>query len=153
MAFRSLPMQHNMNMQQQLNLTLYTTPFYFDNASQLSDLDSYESSVEGADNYTDLYCPSFSPYANKSYLNVSCDTPLEFSVPLYGETRASVDRVTLIDLFISRHHRTILHSHHTHRQLSNRYRAVKEEYANAYKCSIIRLVNEFRKINFSQLFH
>lgn len=79
-------MNMNSNMQQQqLNLTLYPTPFYYENGSQFNDLESYDGTVEGADNYTFPECPSFSSYANNTYLNVSCDTPLSFSVPLYGE--------------------------------------------------------------------
>lgn len=93
MAVRSLQMQQNvnMNMQQQLNLTFYTTP-YLDGTTEgsFSDLDAVYSSlddtIEGAatDNLSDLYCPSFS-YQNITYLNVSCDTALDYSVPLYGE--------------------------------------------------------------------
>lgn len=92
MAVRSLPMQQNvdMNMQQQINLTLYTTPLWEEATDgAFSDLDavySFDDTIEGAaaDNFSDLYCPSFS-YQNITYLNVSCDTALDFSVPLYGE--------------------------------------------------------------------
>lgn len=141
-------MQHYMNMnsnmqQQQLNLTLYPTPFYYENGSQFNDLESYDGAVEGADNYTFPECPSISSYTNNTYLNVSCDTPLSFSVPLYGEGSRRwllAPDVRLIDLIISRHHRTILHTHHTHRQLSNRYCAVEEEHADAHQRSIIRSV-------------
>lgn len=86
-------MQHNTNMNMQqppLNLTLYTTPYYYENnGSQYNDLDTvypFDDTIEGAaaDNYSDLYCPSFS-FENETYLNVSCDTALNFSVPLYGE--------------------------------------------------------------------
>lgn len=92
MAVRSLQMQESdsMNMQQQLNLTLYTTPPFLDGfttESWYSDL-SLDDTIEGAaaDNYSDLYCPSFASHnPNITYLNVSCDTALDFSVPLYGE--------------------------------------------------------------------
>lgn len=86
-------MQQNvvMNMQQQPNLTFYTTPHWNEAIEEtFSDLDAVYSSldetIEGAaaDNFSDLYCPSFS-YQNITYLNVSCDTALDFSVPLYGE--------------------------------------------------------------------
>lgn len=84
-------MQHNTNMNMQLlNLTLFTTPFYYENnGSQYNDLDPvypFDDTIEGAapDNYSDLYCPSYAN-ENVSYLNVSCDTALNFSVPLYGE--------------------------------------------------------------------
>ena len=89
MALRALSqMQHNtsVNMQQQPNLS---APYYFENGSQFNDLDSvysFDDTIEGAaaDNYSNLYCPSYS-FENITYLNVSCDTALNFSVPLYGE--------------------------------------------------------------------
>lgn len=89
MAIRSLQMQQNvnMNMQQQLlNYTFYSTPFIENNGSQFNDLvPMFDDTIEGAsmDNFSDLYCPTTS-YQNISYLNVSCDTALDFSVPLYG---------------------------------------------------------------------
>lgn len=89
MAIRSMQMQENlnMNMHQHLNLTSYTMPFSSENnGSQFNDLETFDDIIEGAatDNFSDLYCPSFS-YENVTYLNVSCDTPLNFSIPLYGE--------------------------------------------------------------------
>lgn len=97
MAIRSLQMQQSVNMnmqQQQLNLTFYTSPFSENNGSQFNDLvPSYpfDDTIEGAsmDNFSDLYCPSFS-YQNITYLNVSCDTALDFSLPLYGELSESI---------------------------------------------------------------
>lgn len=95
-------MQHNtsVNMQQQPNLT---APFYFENGSQFNDLESvysFDDTIDGAaaDNYSNLYCPSFS-YENITYLNVSCDTALNFSVPLYGEFNDYwCETMTIIDL-------------------------------------------------------
>lgn len=78
-----------MNMQQLLNLTGYTTPFF--NESQLDDGDPafpFDDIIDGAaidSNFSNLFCPS-STYQNETYLNVSCDTELKFSVPLYGES-------------------------------------------------------------------
>lgn len=94
MAVRSLQMQPSVNMNMQLNLTLYTTPFSDNNGSQFNDLDSssmFDDTIEGAamDNFSDLYCPSFS-YENITYLNVSCDAALDFSLPLYGECFESI---------------------------------------------------------------
>jgi hypothetical protein len=92
---RGLQMQHNNNMQQELNLTFYTTPYYFEsNGSQLSDL-SYDDTIEGGtpDNYSDIFCPSVS-YQNISYLNVSCEVDLEFSIPLYGERERLTTQLT-----------------------------------------------------------
>lgn len=89
MALEALSqMQHNISMKQPPPPNL-TTPFYFDNGSQYNDLDTvypFDDTIEGAspDNYSDLYCPSIS-FENVTYLNVSCDTALNFSVPLYGE--------------------------------------------------------------------
>jgi hypothetical protein len=87
MALRALSqMQQNISMKQQP--PNFTTPFYFEgNGSQYNDLDPiypFDDTIEGADNYSDLYCPSYS-FENITYLNVSCDTALSFSVPLYGE--------------------------------------------------------------------
>lgn len=82
-------MQQN-GIMQQLNLTFYSTLYnYENNASQLNDLEAaypFDDTIESAaaDNYSDLHCPSYS-YQNVTYLNVSCDTALTFSVPLYGE--------------------------------------------------------------------
>lgn len=83
-------MQQNLNMnmhQQHLNLSFYTTAYFSENnGSQYNDLELFDDTIEGAatDNYSNLFCPSFS-YQNVTYLNVSCDTALDFSVPLYGE--------------------------------------------------------------------
>lgn len=79
-----------MNLQQQLfNLTVYTTPFF--NESQQFEVDDagfpYEDIIDGAaidGNFSNRFCPSYT-YQNETYLNVSCDTELKFSVPLYGE--------------------------------------------------------------------
>jgi hypothetical protein len=85
----SLQMQQNSNMNMQLNLTFYTTPYYNDlNGSQFSDLlpdYPFDDTIEGAvaDNFSDAYCPSYN-YQNLTYLNVSCDAALNFSLPLYG---------------------------------------------------------------------
>lgn len=93
MAIRSLQMQQNMNtnmQHQQPNLTFYTTPFYGENnGSQFDDLDAmytFDGSIEsaGSDNFSGFECPS-STYDNITYLNVSCDAALNFSLPLYGE--------------------------------------------------------------------
>lgn len=90
MAIKSLQMQQNLNMnihQHHPNLTFYEPPYFSDNnATQFNDPDAFDDTIEGAatDNFSDLYCPSFS-YQNVTYLNVSCDTALDFSVPLYGE--------------------------------------------------------------------
>ena len=84
-------MQQNLNMnmhQHLLNLTFYTTPYFTENnTNQFNDLEAFDDTIEGAatDNFSDLYCPSFS-YENVTYLNVSCDTALDFSVPLYGKS-------------------------------------------------------------------
>lgn len=79
-----------MNLQQQLvNLTGYTTSFF--NESQLDDGGpalSFDDIIDGAaidNNFSNPFCPSFT-YQNETYLNVSCDTELKFSVPLYGES-------------------------------------------------------------------
>lgn len=91
-SVRSLQ-QGNMNLQQLLNLTVYTTPF-FNESQPLDDGDppfQFDDIIDGAaidNNFSNLFCPS-STYQNETYLNVSCDTELKFSVPLYGE---SVDR-------------------------------------------------------------
>lgn len=95
MVIGSLQMQQNINMnmqQQQLNLTLFPTPFNYENASQFSDPDlmyPFDGTIEGADNYSDLYCPSFS-CQNITYLNVSCETAVNFAVPLYGESTVTI---------------------------------------------------------------
>lgn len=80
----------NMNLQQQLlNLSVYTTQF-FNESLQLEGVETefpFEDTIDMADidgNFTNLLCPS-STYQNLTYLNVSCDTELKFSVPLYGE--------------------------------------------------------------------
>jgi hypothetical protein len=85
-------MQHNTNMQQQQpqNSSLFTTPYYYENNGSQYDLDSaytFDDTIEGAaaDNDSDMYCPNYSSFENLTYLNVSCDTALNFSVPLYGE--------------------------------------------------------------------
>lgn len=87
MAIRSLQMQ--LNMQQQLLNSSLLHPFSFNNETfggQYGDIDtSFDDTIDGAaDNSSDL-CPSFS-YQNVSYLNVSCDTTLNYSIPLYGES-------------------------------------------------------------------
>lgn len=67
-----------------LNLSLYATPLY--NGTSFNDaveLDTFDGIIDGAyDNSSDFMCPS--SYQNYTYLNVSCDTALNFSVPLYG---------------------------------------------------------------------
>lgn len=88
MAIRSLQMQLNMQ-QQLLNSSLYSLSFYNEtNGGQFGDIDTslqFDDTIDGAaDNSSDL-CPSFS-YQNVSYLNVSCDTTLNYSIPLYGES-------------------------------------------------------------------
>lgn len=72
-------------MQQFINMQNLTSLYDKDNASDVDSLLSFDDTIEGAaaDNYSDL-CPSFS-YPNITYLNVSCDAALDFSVPLYGE--------------------------------------------------------------------
>lgn len=84
-------MQQNMNTNmQQPNLTFYTTPFYGDgNGSQfVDDLEAiypFDDSIDaGTGNFSLYRCPS-STYDNVTYLNVSCDSTLNFSLPLYGE--------------------------------------------------------------------
>jgi hypothetical protein len=64
------------------NLTLYSTPL-FDNDSFSEVIDyTLDETIDGAYNFSDLSCPS--SYQNFTYLNVSCDTALDFSIPLYG---------------------------------------------------------------------
>lgn len=87
-------MQHNISMKQP-PLPNFTTPFYLDNGTTYNELDPgnfYDDSIDAAtaDNFSDLYCPSYSFQNNVTYLNVSCDTALNFSVPLYGEFVASI---------------------------------------------------------------
>jgi hypothetical protein len=63
--------------------TNFTTPLY--NGTTFNDeLDTFDGIIDGAyDNSSDfMSCPS--SYQNYTYLNVSCDTALNFSVPLYG---------------------------------------------------------------------
>lgn len=87
MTIASLQVQRDMNMQR-FNWTQFTTPS-FDNGTQLfSDADdvllTLDDTIESADNFSE-HCPSYT-YQNLTYLNVSCDTALDFSVPLYGES-------------------------------------------------------------------
>lgn len=82
-------MQYNMNTNMQPNMTFYTTPFYGEvNGSQFDDLEAmypFDDSIDaGTDNFSYFHCPSIT-YDNVTYLNVSCDTALNFSLPLYGE--------------------------------------------------------------------
>jgi hypothetical protein len=65
----------------------------------LDDYDSpYDSSVEGAaalyGNSSEFECMKF--YQNESYYNVSCDSPTEYSVPLYGELFICTQYVCII---------------------------------------------------------
>lgn len=94
------PHQLNIRMQEQerlnvlnmedmhLNLTFNTTPLpgSINNISSLNDVIDYESLDSTIDeaygNYSGL-CPSM--YQNFTYLNVSCDTAINFSVPLLGK--------------------------------------------------------------------
>lgn len=78
-----------LNMQHQLLNSSLLYPLSFNNETnggQYGDIDtSFDDTIDGAaDNSSDL-CPSFS-YQNVSYLNVSCDTTLNYSIPLYGES-------------------------------------------------------------------
>jgi hypothetical protein len=98
-------MQHNISMKQPA-LPNFTTPYYLDNGTQFNELDPsnyFDDSIDAAtpDNYSDLYCPSYSFQNNITYLNVSCDTALNFSVPLYGEfchPLLNLLTITLIDM-------------------------------------------------------
>jgi hypothetical protein len=145
MAIRSLQMQQSVNMQQLLsNYSLWPTPLSSDNnASQLSDLPDYtlDGTVEDGLwlNYSDS-CPA--SFQNMTYLNVSCDAALNFSEPLLGETPnhgpTTRTRSELNEFSIFRHHRTVLHPHYAHRQLSNRCCAIEEEHADADEHSFIR---------------
>lgn len=68
-----------------LNLSLYTTPLYGSNSNSndVIDYDTLDGTIDGAyGNYSDPFCPSIAQ--NLTYLNVSCDTTLNFSEPLFG---------------------------------------------------------------------
>ena len=68
----------------QLNLTFYTTPLP-DNSSSFNDVVDYvelDGTIDGANGNVSDLCPNL--YMNYTYLNVSCDSALNFSVPLLG---------------------------------------------------------------------
>jgi hypothetical protein len=72
------------NMHLNLSSFLSTPPYNSTTLNDVVELDTFDGIIDGAyDNSSDfMSCPS--TYQNYTYLNVSCDTALNFSVPLYG---------------------------------------------------------------------
>jgi len=71
------------NAQHQQNLSHFTMS-YLENSTSMFD-EFLDQTIDGAagGNFSEYYCPSMRP-DNMTYLNVSCEPIIDFSVPLYG---------------------------------------------------------------------